>query len=166
VVLECVGDAVVVAHGDRAVHNVAVEIANKGYIWAIGGLLGEAQPLVRAWRADDWPQLFANGLKADGITEMFGRRHAGCVESRKGKKGCEYDGRLSLATLGGKTLVYARANTRPEGGGRYVQVAALQEDRAAWGPFEPIDFRPSTASAPSLRGERPPRAGRARRGVS
>ncbi|KAJ1456869.1 hypothetical protein M885DRAFT_516420 [Pelagophyceae sp. CCMP2097] len=143
--LGCVSaaEAVVVAAGDRAVHNVAVSLTAAGALWAIGGLLGEALPLARAWRTDAWPQLSSEGLAADTSTQMFGRRHAGCVELRAGKRGCEYDGRLSLATFGGRTLVYARANTRPEGGGRYVQVAALRQDRAAWGSFEPIDFRPS-----------------------
>ena len=51
--------------------------------------------------------------------------HGGCVERRATFGGlCEFDGRVSLALFKGRLLLYARANTNPRGGGRWVQVGA------------------------------------------
>ena len=61
---------------------------------------------------------------------MIPGTHPGCVEARDvrtfpqlaGENVCEFDGRLSLAKLGGKYLLYARANRAAHGGQRSVQL--------------------------------------------
>ena len=65
--------------------------------------------------------------------------------------GCEYDGRLSVLWFKGKLLLYARANVKPRGGGRYVQLAiassessdtgcAEQSGSKSFGPFSLINL--------------------------
>ena len=62
---------------------------------------------------------------------LSGSNPAGCVDRRPItgyplREACEFDGRLSLAQLGGRYFLYARANLRfgAVAGGRYVQVPA------------------------------------------
>ena len=65
-------------------------------------------------------------------------RHPGCVERRRGLDGvCEYDGKLSLARYRERFYMYARANLKPDGGGRFVQVAQSAGDSpsSGFGPF-------------------------------
>ena len=64
--------------------------------------------------------------------------HAGCVEERHDfGNACEFDGKLSLAHFRSRYLLYARANTKPAGGGRFVQVASSLADdpSSSYGPF-------------------------------
>ncbi|CAJ1331502.1 unnamed protein product [Effrenium voratum] len=50
--------------------------------------------------------------------------------------GCALDGRLSAVSFRNQTLLYARANVKPQGGGRFVQVA--RQDELGWGAFSAI----------------------------
>lgn len=71
----------------------------------------------------------------------------GCVENRSkavykqlvGAGVCEFDGRVSLAELGSKLLLYVRANTAPLGGGRHVQVTTSMDGGQRWSPFRLLD---------------------------
>ena len=62
-------------------------------------------------------------------------------------------GRLSLVRLRGTYLLYARANTKKHGGGRFVQVARTRTDdaRSAYGPFALLRIAGYVAS-PATRG--------------
>ena len=50
--------------------------------------------------------------------------------------GCALDGRLSLVSFQNQRFLYARANVKPLGGGRFVQVARQKD--GAWGAFSLI----------------------------
>jgi hypothetical protein len=65
---------------------------------------------------------------------------SGCVEARRGWPRCAFDGKLSAARLGGRVLLYARANAADDGGGRHVQVAAAERGAAAFGRFHMVHF--------------------------
>lgn len=69
--------------------------------------------------------------------------HPGCIEQRKGFGGvCEYDGKLSIVRFGSRFLLYTRANLKPEGGGRFVQVASSDGEGISGGfaPFVQISI--------------------------
>ena len=82
------------------------------------------------------------------LRRMIPGTHPGCVEARDvrtfpqlaGENVCEFDGRLSLAKLGGKYLLYARANRAAHGGQRSVQLTT-STDLIHWSPFEPLRIR-------------------------
>lgn len=68
--------------------------------------------------------------------------HPGCVERREGAGRCEFDGRFSVAVLGSRLLLYARANIvgqsiswhepkHPVFGGRHVQAGECDRRRGA-----------------------------------
>ena len=72
---------------------------------------------------------------------LFNGTHAGCVERRSRYYAsmahlntCEFDGRLSLVSFGGRLLLYARANPATHGQ-RYVQVSASDDGGCTWGAF-------------------------------
>ena len=53
--------------------------------------------------------------------------------------GCSFDGRLSLVQFRNQTFLYARANVKPLGGGRFVQVTRKESDESgSWGAFSLI----------------------------
>jgi len=67
--------------------------------------------------------------------------HPGCVERRREFAPVgQFDGKLSLARLHDRYLLYARANLKLDGGGRFVQVARSRGDSPAsgWLPWELI----------------------------
>lgn len=87
--------------------------------------------------------------KADNITRpvLFDGRHPGCVEKRRGFGAvCYFDGRFSLVHFRERFLVYARANLKALGGGRYVQVAVSARSPSysladGFGPFSLITIQ-------------------------
>jgi hypothetical protein len=87
-------------------------------------------------------------MQWSGLRRILNGRHAGCVEARDirpfpplaGIGVCEFAGRPSLAQLGGRFLLYARANRAAQGGQRSVQVSSSL-DLVHWSPFEPIVVR-------------------------
>jgi len=98
---------------------------------------------------------------ADASTSWQWRRklqlngsHPGCDERRDfWAPICEFDGRLSVVYRPGRVLLYARANTRRVGNGRFVQVASSADGRSNWSSFERIRFacgRPVQQRAPRL----------------
>ena len=78
--------------------------------------------------------------------------HPGCVERRASYQhtGCEFDGKLSLAKFKGRFLLYTRANLKPLGGGRFVQVAASAENHpeSRYGPFSLLQIAGYDPSGP------------------
>ena len=71
----------------------------------------------------------------------MGAHHPGCVEARNMCPfGCEYDGRVSVTRFRGHYLMYVRANLRPGGGGRWLQVARAPSARGPWGPMEVVSM--------------------------
>ena len=88
-------------------------------------------------------------LKVEGAA--FDNTIRGCIELRRSytrrssnRRHCHFDGRFSLARGGGgEALIFARANTNPAGGGRWVTVAKAPGPlvgASAWGAMEPIRF--------------------------
>ena len=61
---------------------------------------------------------------------------------------CEFDGRLSAVRFGGHVYLYARANTRPEGSGRAVQVTHSADGLSGWSPFQMLEFACGTRVEP------------------
>jgi hypothetical protein len=53
---------------------------------------------------------------------------------------CEYDGKVSVTTFGGHTLVYTRSNRRKGGGARHVQVTRSRDGRSGWSPYKQLIF--------------------------
>lgn len=86
--------------------------------------------------------------------------HSGCLDMMDrsvpmGQPGsCGFDGKFSLARFRGRYLLYARANTRAGGGGRFVQVAETEGDDPAgpFGPFRLIDISGYDATGRWTRG--------------
>ena len=67
---------------------------------------------------------------------------SGCVEHRERFAGqCEYDGKLSVARLGARLFLYARANVNAPGG-RHVLVSATRDltGRRGWSRFLVVRF--------------------------
>ena len=70
-----------------------------------------------------------------------GAHHPGCVEARNMCPfGCEYDGRVSVTRFRGQYLMYVRANLRPGGGGRWVQVTRAPSAHGPWGSMEVVSM--------------------------
>ena len=121
----------------RMAHNLALSCKN-GVLYAYGGT--DARSQMAQWEgAHDG--VYRARVVADGSLRdperMLGGRHDGCVEKRDGFGGrCEFDGKLSVVEFGGRTLLFARANTVERHGGRHVQVTSSADGRTAWAPFE------------------------------
>ena len=68
--------------------------------------------------------------------------------SKDREKICRYDGKMSLAELRGTYFLFARANTKAEGGGRSVQVASSASPMGPFGPFRLLRFEGYDARGP------------------
>ena len=68
---------------------------------------------------------------------VFTGHHAGCVEARKERSGCEFDGKLSAVVWKGEVLLFSRANTG--WGYRHVQVTR-SKDLREWSPFKLLEM--------------------------
>ena len=58
---------------------------------------------------------------------------------------CEFDGRVSVATLGDRYFIYVRAN--PASGARYVSVAQSSHPSGPWGKLRFIEIKGWSSSA-------------------
>ena len=131
---------------DGVAHNLAVAVDDDQLVAAGGlyrsrdpALYKDVQPLHGSDRYEGVEVFDISRDLTWTRTAVIDGRHPGCVERRDGFGGlCEFDGRLSLAPLGSELLLYARANTRNEGGGRGVQVSRRGPD--GWSPFEQVSF--------------------------
>ena len=79
--------------------------------------------------------------------------HPGCIEARAGFNGiCEYDGKISFVRMAGVGLVawhlFTRANLKPHGGGRFVQVASASSAQGPYSAFQPIQIDGYDESGP------------------
>ena len=146
-----------------ATHNLAMLRDGERYVW-VGGQHGSNATSVwhkgtgiwtasgRSWR---WAADRAEATDGAGWGRLSQWRdarrlldgfHAGCREQRNHKgleargerRACEFDGRLSLAKLRDKYLLFARMNPTTHGS-RFVQVAR-SADLVSWGGFEPIEI--------------------------
>ena len=141
------GAVLTVPHGRHLSHNAAFLCLNGSIV----GYGGRDRRVLRHGRRTDEVGIFVfenrNQVSAQGVPQTWTvtRRvvtgdHPGCVERREGLSStCEFDGRLSAVLLDGAVFLYARANTRPQGGGRYVQVARSSDGRE-FSRFRPITF--------------------------
>ena len=113
-------------------------------IYRIHSLPLPATPLKDRWD-DPWngeTRYWSNATRMwAGARLVVNGSQPGCEERRRfWYPVCEYDGRLSVASLRGATLIYARANTRQLGNGRHVQVARSPDGKGSWGPFSLVTF--------------------------
>ena len=87
--------------------------------------------------------------------------HPGCLECRRefASNGCEFDGKISIVRFRGRYHVYARANMKLDGGGRFVQAASTVASsdtlpkgehlaRSPYAPFARIRIGGYNASGP------------------
>jgi len=129
-------------------------------LWAVGGqhwLRTKRMEVENNWSATHKRGIFAmhsssivdvmagrwlaHRQKAIATPPIIDGRHSACVERRPENLGvCEFDGKLSLARLRSRFVIYTRANLKVNGGGRYVQAAtSLSDDpTAGFGPFAPL----------------------------
>ena len=160
------------SRGKRVSHNAAF-LCSKAVLLAFGGrdrrtvsrkrtsevgifVLESGAPNGAATSTAPWPPVWS------GLHHALSGSHPGCTERRDGLNGtCEFDGMLSTVHLNGSVLMYARANTRRGGGGRFVQATRSLDGRSGWAPFQLIRFecghpiRDRTISRPGA--PRPPR---------
>ena len=147
------GSGVDILAGARETHNFALRFEGDLALWGVSGLTSPRHPATLfLYGANRSAALSRTSLVApedDTWYPRLGSRAKGCVEKRPDHGGhCEYDGRFSLAALGDKVLLYARANTNPRGGGRHVQVASTPRrtdvtrgsKRPKWSTFAPLRF--------------------------
>ena len=81
-------------------------------------------------------------------TVITGIEPSNCVDRRPAFTGfprlqaCEFDGRLALAHLNGRYLLYARANLKMGAlaGGRFVQVTHSEHLEHGWVPWRPVQI--------------------------
>jgi hypothetical protein len=101
------------------------------------------------------PLKIATPMQWTQLRHMMDGRHPGCIEARQqiefpylaGPGVCEFDGRLSLAWLDGRFLLYARSNAASRGR-RSVQVST-STDMINWTPFERIALQRHTTHSNS-----------------
>ena len=99
--------------------------------------------------------------RTDAITRepTIDGHHPGVVEKRRDFSPVgQFDGKLSLArlvpraksSLHGRFFLYARANTKREGGGRFLQVATSLGDSpvSGWGPWQLLSIEGYTPEGP------------------
>jgi hypothetical protein len=125
----------------RMAHNLALA-CKEGVLYAYGGpdtrnqfseWMGAHDGVYRA-------RVMPDG-SLQGPERMFGGRHEGCVEKRLSFGGvCEFDGKFSVVEFGGRTHLFARANTVWRHGGRHVQVTSSVDGRTNWAPFEMLSI--------------------------
>ena len=93
------------------------------------------------------PALASEGIKNWSKVGLIRGDHPGCIEKRIQQKlkvpfgACEFDGRVSFASLRNSIFAYVRANTSFQGGGRYVQVTSAPGPTGPWSPFKLLSFQ-------------------------
>ena len=95
--------------------------------------------ITRAWHPDT-----AELQPAQTRHNLLDGHHSGCLERYYFRFDrtyiCRYDGKLSLAQLGSRYLIFARSNLKEQGGGRFLQVASSASPTGSFGPFRLLQF--------------------------
>lgn len=155
----CFGRAPRTIHANQRIdHNLGCLLGGAG-LSCVGGMLKTEDMATTALAAASRDALEGRGLRrvkdaSGNDVPGFTSRLSGCVDLRRQNyPKCEFDGRFSLARFAsGRTLLYARANMAPEGGGRYVTVAEIDgTTMAPRAPMEMIRFLPRSTTATKLR---------------
>ena len=99
---------------------------------------------IRLFTADSAAEIHSGRWLDSGRIIIRGD-HPGCIEARPTFKGkCVYDGKLSfvrMASAGSVVWhVFARANLKPLGGGRFVHVANASSAQGPYGAFQRIQI--------------------------
>ena len=84
-------------------------------------------------------------------TPIIDGHHPGCVEQRPEYAPVgQFDGKLSLARFQRRFYLFARANLKPLGGGRFVQVAVSKGDdpTSSWGAWQLISIEGYKSDGP------------------
>ena len=100
---------------------------------------------IRLFTADSAAEIHSGRWLSSAGSVIIRGDHPGCIEARPGWNGlCEYDGKLSFVrmTSAGSVVwhVFARANLKLHGGGRFVQVANASSAQGPYGAFQPIQI--------------------------
>ena len=116
---------------------------------------------VLLYSAEGLKQMLAAKWNRSHVLTAQALRQAGCVERRATHApDCEFDGRFSIARLGGDWLLFGRANMaagNPNAniragnfGGRHVQMTRSQSIEGPWRQFRLLQFEgyPDYATAP------------------
>jgi len=121
-------------------------------------LTGDAAPFVDVMQARSladvlFQRWFPRWRGDDNQTRLriLDGRHPGCTERRVTfGKACEFDGKLSVAHHRGRFLIFARANLREEGGGRFLQVAVSEgnEPDSSYAPFRLLEIEGYDSDGP------------------
>ena len=117
----------------KVLHRIRVAVRHRGVLLYSAGSL--KQMLTAKWNR-------SHVLTAQAL------RQAGCVERRSTHApDCEFDGRFSIARLGGEWLLFGRANMaagRDERhgifGGRHVQMTRSRSIEGPWSQFRLLQF--------------------------
>lgn len=122
-----------VANKPSASANLAAVFVNSSVFVGIGGRLrASGQRAVMLGANDRGGALSSRQPTLSRLFDLFDPADLACVEARR--KTCDFDGRFSAVEFRGRLYVYARANSLPEGGGRYVQVTSIRRDALLRGP--------------------------------
>ena len=100
---------------------------------------------IRLFTADSAAEIHSGRWLSSAGSVIIRGDHPGCIEARPGWNGlCEYDGKLSFVrmTSAGSVVwhVFARANLKLHGGGRFVQVANASSAQGPYGAFQRIQI--------------------------
>jgi hypothetical protein len=100
---------------------------------------------IRLFTADSAAEIHSGRWLGSAGSVIIRGDHPGCIEARPGWNGlCEYDGKLSFVrmTSAGSVAwhVFTRANLKPHGGGRFVQVANASSAQGPYGAFQRIQI--------------------------
>ena len=100
---------------------------------------------IRLFTADSAAEIHSGRWLSSAGSAIIRGDHPGCIEARPGWNGlCEYDGKLSFVrmTSAGSVVwhVFARANLKQPGGGRFVQVANASSAQGPYGAFQRIQI--------------------------
>lgn len=150
------GNSEILPNDPSVAHNFGITIFNHTVVGA-GGLYETPKMKgfykkrdVKSRGSPDGIQVFAaspsRGEMWNQVSTVLGT-HPGCVEARRNPRkpkknffACEFDGRVSIAYLNQRVFMYVRANTKNQGGGRFVQVTYAASAHGPWSSFQLIHF--------------------------
>uniref|UniRef100_A0A7S3K2Z5 Uncharacterized protein n=1 Tax=Aureoumbra lagunensis TaxID=44058 RepID=A0A7S3K2Z5_9STRA len=141
---------IIVTQSTTTSHNLAAIAKDANTLLCVGGLLLKSSPRLHYLQVSS----SSTYSKSLDIFPVLDYDAPGCVEMRSDRSHCELDGRLSLVRFRSDLFLYARANTNPNGGGRFVQVTKISSKHSAsWSPFQLIHFAKNTKTSSTIYSE-------------
>ena len=143
-------DASLIIKDPSVAHNFVVRRVGTRFFGMGGtGLLSNGAEYagagIRLFMADSAAEVHSGRWLSSAGSVIIRNDHPGCIEARPQFNGkCEYDGKLSfvrMASAGSVVWhVFARANLKPLGGGRFVHVANASSAQGPYGAFQRIQI--------------------------